>query len=444
MDLQPLKYFDSLYPDSTRQKEIALLIPYLEKGLSSQLIGLAGVGKSNILRLLSYNKDVRFKNFGDYEKFLHFTYIDCSEIKGRPLLDITKFILLSLSFSLGERRLIEESKKVNAFLEEGLALHDELILFQSLKKSLDYLSIEKKLTVNILFDKFESILPNIDAQFFTNLKILRNHSKYRFGSIFSLTRPLEELVEDALLSDFHDLIVGNEIYVSIFDPVGIDFRVSYIEKAARVSLKKELKEQVVMITGGHARLTKHAIESLSAEEETPQNLEEFLLKKPAVEKALSDLWKNLLPAEQLALKSSISYENAIEKHPYLTNSGLITLSGISIPLFEKFIQSVSIDSIEKITFDESKNEISFGETKISDKLSPSEFKLLKFLIQNKEKLCTKDEIIDAIWSDQKSQEGVTDQALDQIFYRLRKKVEQDASNPHYIHTIKGKGYRLTD
>lgn len=444
MDLAPLRYFDSLYPDTTRQKEISLLIPYLEKGLSSQLIGLPGVGKSNILRLLSYNKEVRFRNFGDYEKFLHFTYIDCSELKGRSLFDITKLILLSLSFSLGERRLMEESKKVNGFLEEGLALHDELILFQSLKKSLDYLSIEKKLTINILFDKFESILPNIDAQFFTNLKILRNHAKYRFGSIFSLTRPLEELVEDTLLVDFHDLVIGNEIYVSLFDPVGIDFRISYIEKAARVSLKKELKEKIIMITGGHAKLTKHAIESLSVEKGEPENLEEFLLKKPAVEKTLSELWKNLLPAEQLALKSNISYEEASEKHPYLTNSGLITLSGISIPLFKTYIKGVSIDSSEKITFDEVKNEILFGETKISDKLSPSEFKLLKFLIQNKEKLCTKDEIINAIWSEQKSQEGVTDQALDQIFYRLRKKVEQDASNPRYIHTIKGKGYRLTN
>jgi DNA-binding winged helix-turn-helix (wHTH) protein len=444
MELLPLKYFDSLYPDTTRRKEIQLLIPFLEKGLSSQLIGLPGTGKSNILRLLSYNREVRFKNFGEYEKFLHFTYIDCSEIKGRPLLDITKFILLSLSFSLGERRLIEESKKVNEFLEEGLKLHDELILFQSLKKSLDYLSIEKKLTVNLLFDRFESILPNIDSQFFTNLKILRNNAKYRFGSIFSLTRPLEELVEPTLLADFHDLIIGNEIYISLFDPIGIDFRISYIEKAVRETLKKGLKEQVLSLTGGHSKLTKLSIEAVIAEKENPENLEEFLLKKSALQGALFEIWNALLPGEQLAIKNNISYEEALEKHPYLVNSGLITLVGISIPLFKKYIQSVSVDSSEKITLDEDKNEILFGVTKISDKLSPSEFKLLKFLIQNKEKLLTKDEIISAIWSEQKSQEGVTDQALDQIFYRLRKKVELDSTNPHYIHTIKGKGYRLTD
>jgi DNA-binding response OmpR family regulator len=84
-----------------------------------------------------------------------------------------------------------------------------------------------------------------------------------------------------------------------------------------------------------------------------------------------------------------------------------------------------------------------GEIAISEKLSPFEFKLMIYLIQNKEKLCSKDEIINAVWGDQKSQEGVTDQALDQIFYRLRKKIEKDPSNPRYIHTVKGKGYKLS-
>ena len=98
MDLQPLKYFDSLYPPSTRQRELKLLIPFIEKGLSSQLIGIPGRGKSNVLRLLAYNKEARSFNFGEYEKVLHFVYIDCSELKNKPLFDITKFILISFYF----------------------------------------------------------------------------------------------------------------------------------------------------------------------------------------------------------------------------------------------------------------------------------------------------------------------------------------------------------
>lgn len=443
-DLTPLKYFDSLYPPATRKKEIQQLIPFLEKGLSSQLVGLPGSGKSNIFRLLSYNRDARFENFGEYEKHLHFVYIDCSEVKGRPLADITKFILLSLSFSLGERRLSEESRKINEFLKEGLAVPDEMLLFQSLKRSLDYLSIEKKLTIHLLFDKFDVMFPDITAQFFTNLRVLRNHAKYRFGSIFSLTRPLEDAIDPLLLTDYYDLIAGNIIYISLYDELGMKFRLSYIEKAARKTIDKQTMEQMIILTGGHAQLSKLSYESLIAEDSPVKNLSEFLLNRSTVQSTLYSIWNSLLPPEQLFLKNNPTHKEAAQTLPYLNNVGLLGEDGIAIPLLNSYIATVPVGSTDKINYDEEKNEIFVGVNPLSSKLSPAEFKLLKFMTQNKERLIQKDEIIKNVWGDQKSLEGVTDQALDQVFYRLRKKIEQDPANPHYIQTIKGKGYKLSD
>lgn len=443
-ELTPLKYFESLYPATTRKKEIQGFIPFIEKGLFSQLVGLPGCGKSNILRLLSYNRDVRHENFGEYEKHLHFVYIDSSEVKGRPLTDLTKFILLSLSFSLGERRLLEESKHINDLLKEALITPDEMLLFQALKRSLDYLLIEKKLTIHLLFDKFDSILPDITPQFFTNLRILRNHAKYRFACVFSLTRPLEETVDPALFADIHDLIAGNIIYVSLLDSVGMDFRLSYIEKAARNNVSSGNKEEIIRLTGGHAKLTKLSYEALVSESETVSDIKSFLLKRPTIQGALYELWSFLLPSEQVFLKNSPSFERAQENFSYLVQVGLLNENGLAIPLLEDFITTVSVTSTDQISYNEEKNEIFLGENPISDKLSPSEFRLLKFMVQNKDRLVPKDEIISSVWGDQKSYEGVTDQALDQIFYRLRKKVEQDPANPRYILTIKGKGYKLSD
>lgn len=437
--MEETKYFETLYPKDTRELELHTLAPFIGKGLSSQIVGLPGVGKSNILRLLAYNRDVRAKHFGEYEKFMHFVYIDASEVKNRPLFDITKFLLLSLAFSLGERRMIDESKRVNEFLKEGIKMQDELILFQSLKQALDYLSIEKKLTVHLLFDKFDTLLPTIDSQFFTNLKVLRNHAKYRFGSVFSLTRPLEEVSEPGLLADFHDIVAGNNVYVSLFDPVGMDFRLSYIEKSAHKKIKPGTREEILKLTGGHAKLTKLSFEALISEEKEIENMQEFLLKRSPVDGALVEIWNGLLPSEQMELKNIPQTPS-----PFLLYSGLLKDGKITIPLLAEFIKTNSISSVEKVTYDEVKNEIFVGVTPISDKLSPSEFKLLKYLIENKERLCSKDEIINAVWSDTKTQEGVTDQALDQIFYRLRKKIEMDPANPHFIHTIKGKGYKLSD
>ena len=62
---------------------------------------------------------------------------------------------------------------------------------------------------------------------------------------------------------------------------------------------------------------------------------------------------------------------------------------------------------------------------LSDQLTSSEFRLLKFFLENQNKVLGREEIINAVWKDTKSQEGVTDQALDQLIFRLRKKIEDE-------------------
>ena len=79
---------------------------------------------------------------------------------------------------------------------------------------------------------------------------------------------------------------------------------------------------------------------------------------------------------------------------------------------------------------------------MSDKLTSLEYKLLKFLIENKGKVLQKEEIINTVWQEGKTTLGVTDQALDQLIFRLRKKIEENPNNPTHIQTIKGRGFRF--
>jgi DNA-binding response OmpR family regulator len=131
-----------------------------------------------------------------------------------------------------------------------------------------------------------------------------------------------------------------------------------------------------------------------------------------------------------------------EDNEFLEKVHLLTDGKITIPLFEKYAKTTP-PAPQKLSFDAEKNEIMRGSEVLTDKLTPSEFKLLKFLMVNLGKVCEKDEIISAVWSDNKTREGVTDQALDQIIYRLRKKIEADPNIPKLIQTIKGRGYKFS-
>jgi DNA-binding response OmpR family regulator len=84
-----------------------------------------------------------------------------------------------------------------------------------------------------------------------------------------------------------------------------------------------------------------------------------------------------------------------------------------------------------------------GDVVLSDGLTSSEYRLLTFLVHNNERILEREEIIQAIWDENKSIAGVTDQALDQLIFRLRKKIEDNPNAPSHLQTVKGRGFKFT-
>lgn len=437
------KHFEALYPENTRQEEIKQVLSYIKNGSSAQVVGLPGVGKSIILGLLAYNKTIREKHLGENKKWFHFVYMDFSEVRKRNLFDVTKFMLISLAYSFSERGLTEEQEMVNTFIKEGLEFNDEMVLFQALKKSMDYLAIDKELTVVFLFDKFDQYIPDLTEQFFINLRILRNRAKYRFSCVFALSRPLEDMVEPTVFADYYEFLAGNIVYTRLYDPEGQAFRLSYIEKVADKKLDESLKKKVIELTGGHGKLTRLAFEAAIAETDLKTSeLPQFLLSKNHIQAGLYEIWNSLNPEEEQHVRAVIAGTKKGDEGCYIEKAGLLSGNKVAIPLLEAYIEKLPKQKNEAIIYNPETNEILIGEEIITERLSPSEFRLLRFFIQNPARVIEKDEIINAVWKDTQTQEGVTDQALDQIIYRLRKKIEDDPNNPTHIHTIKGKGYRF--
>ncbi|MCL4419000.1 helix-turn-helix domain-containing protein [Patescibacteria group bacterium] len=434
-------HFESLYPDTSRFSEIEKILEFVKNGNSCQLISLPGVGRSNLLGLLTYNTGVRIKHLGENQKWFHFVLLNFSEIRKKPLFEATKFIFLSLSDSLRERRMDEDYKKVNEILTENLKANDELVLFGGLKRAIDFLCIEKELTVVFLFDRFEEYIPMLSSEFFANLRILRNRAKYRFSVVFSLNRPLDDLVEPMFFADFYEFLAGNTIFLSLLDKPGLDFRISYLEKVSGKKVDKKTIDTIIELTAGHGKLTRLCLEAVLSQDLrfTNHDLRKPLLEQKNIQGSLFEIWSSLNPEEQKMLSA-----NQLAVCDYLTNIGLVKDGKISIPLFSDFIKkhSSQLKTNEKITYEPTTDEIKKGDISLSESLTSSEFKLLKFLLENQGKILDRNEVIKSVWQDTKSVEGVTDQALDQLIFRLRKKIEDDPNNPAYLQTIKGRGIRF--
>ena len=72
------------------------------------------------------------------------------------------------------------------------------------------------------------------------------------------------------------------------------------------------------------------------------------------------------------------------------------------------------------------------------KLTSMEFKLLKYLTDNHDRLVTKTELFDNVWNDK----FTTDGTLNVHIRKIREEIEADPKNPKYIVTVWKEGYRF--
>jgi hypothetical protein len=80
----------------------------------------------------------------------------------------------------------------------------------------------------------------------------------------------------------------------------------------------------------------------------------------------------------------------------------------------------------------------------SSQLTAKEALLLEYLQAHPNQVCTKDELMRAVWPEVKVyDEGLQDDSLAQLVRRLRRKIEPEPSNPSHIFNVPGRGYRFT-
>ncbi len=78
----------------------------------------------------------------------------------------------------------------------------------------------------------------------------------------------------------------------------------------------------------------------------------------------------------------------------------------------------------------------------SIQMSPMEFKLLRYLMENAGVVLSKEDLLQNVWGYPPSAGDMN--LIEATVRRLRKKVEKDPSHPRYIKTVWGTGYRFGD
>lgn len=91
-------------------------------------------------------------------------------------------------------------------------------------------------------------------------------------------------------------------------------------------------------------------------------------------------------------------------------------------------------SFDRYAIDFTKEKLFLGDQEI--KLKAMEYKLLAYLVQNKNRNISKEELFQNVWGDAITGDGT----LNVHIRRLREKIEADPNDPKFIKTIWGTGY----
>ncbi len=75
-------------------------------------------------------------------------------------------------------------------------------------------------------------------------------------------------------------------------------------------------------------------------------------------------------------------------------------------------------------------------------LTPLEFRMLKLLIEKKGQVISRDDFLDHIWGEENV--SVSFRTVDSHIANIRKKIEDDPSNPRHILSLRSVGYKFAD
>lgn len=421
-----------------RKSDIPQITRLVKTGKFCQLICVPGGGKATLLQFLAAAGEPRPEGrTAAHLQGFHFVYLNLLELESYDQPQVNEFLLHSL---------------------DPAAKHspDPFVLAKQLSDTVRQLTAKNALV--LLFDHFDEFQNRLSRSFFQTLRTLRDPQKYRFGAVFGTRRDLRQLIDPDLRRQFYDFFV-NAVYMKIYDEAATTSLLLQIEQVTGKKLSPEQKKGIINLTAGHAKLTKVVAETV-LQENLPLK-KEALAKHPAVRAALFELWLFLTAQEQHiltslsgnkpipsseALDNLISFD-LIQPPPTIPTHEPTSLPAhnayFTIPLFAEFVhQNAPTLHQEKISYNPTTREIQKGEEIISELLSPQENRLLRFLIENQNRIVDREEIIQAVWPEAQAAEGVSDEAIDQMIFRLRQKIEDEPGKPQHVLTVKGLGFRF--
>lgn len=381
----------------------------------------AGMRKS-LTYLLQNSEDFGFKKLGKY-KIIYVAWEDMAE---NSVEEYFRLMLLGLDSH------VEVTKNESIFFA----------LKRTVKKYLD-----EEYSLIFILRKFDDV--DFGSGFFNNLKTLWQINKTKFHYIFAVNKDICSGENFKKYDQLRDILSQNLVYFPLLSKNDSDNVVNYLIDKYGYKVGDKQKSYSVLYGGGNASLIKGVLRAFTENPEIRKDkIEEFLMARFDIKIVLEDIWDCLTEAEKINVNQAANKLN-IESDSVprrLLEQNIIIKAGTSFelfsPLFKEFVRNQRVEK-QSVSFDPRTEDILISGVPIKEKITLNEYNLLVFLLKNKSKVISRDQIGDILWG-KGSYEQYSDWAIDQLVSQLRKKIKKLGVNVNSLQTVRNRGYRWVD
>jgi hypothetical protein len=433
-----------------RQADYHFIIDCVQSGTNCSLIGLSNTGKSMLLRELAACVQ------GCEQTFV---YVDCNRMLAATDQGFYEAILRSLQETFSRTgaspdvmaRLAECYRQTvqgeNPFLVP-LGFNDAILLACQTRPG----------GIVLLLDELDEAYGSLDSRVFLNLRALHDKHREKLLYVTATVKPLRQIQSSGAYGEFYELVSHRERYLSMLSQPDASALMHHYATRQDIRLDEEQTEHLWHQAGGHPVLLAIAVQLLidlaagAPDLYRQQGLTlvtDRLDQSELAQVECVKLWHQLSEEEREGLLALASEGpggldrdtlRRLRQKGILTRDEPLAFFGQRFEAFVRRRRRMELDYPEGIWVDVDAGDVWVEGQRVAT-LTELEYRLLQTLYGRMGKLCDKYLIVESVWG-QEYLDTVDDARIEKLVSRLRGKIEPDPSEPRYLITIRGRGYKL--
>jgi DNA-binding winged helix-turn-helix (wHTH) protein len=382
-------------------------------------------------------------------------YVDCNRMLDLTDQGLYEVILRAIKESVRDFG-PELQAKLESYYHTLVQTESSFDVRLNFENALQDILDEGERDIVLLLDEFDEAFASLDGRVFLNLRAFRDRYRPRLAYVTANVRHLGTFRTAADVGEFVELSAAHTHVLGPLEEDASRQVIMTVAESRQAQLTDEELSLLVEESGGHPGLIDALTRALlrtpdDVRESSSESLQEAFDNDLVATEECVKLWRQLLLEEQetslqLVSGSQLSSSRLLRS---LLDWGLVAPvgEGDSIAFFgtyfERFLhrQTLQIEDIPAgLVVDADAGDVWVDGLQVPP-LTDLEFRLLLSLHERLGKVTDKYQIVEAVWGSEYI-DTVDDSRIEKLVSRLRSKLEPNPSDPQYLTTVRGRGYRL--